>query len=135
MGRKLDEESSLDNVFILSEGKNGSNLNHSYSEVGRIIVKEATLIKSVRNEEDEVYPIAMEVQEESDASADTFDSLNIASLQPNIACSVTPVPNEQPASLPTFQEYIDAGSEVDFCVAIDFTSSNGKHRRLCSFDS
>jgi hypothetical protein len=133
MGRKLDEESSLDNVFILSEGKNGSNLNHSYSEVGRIIVKGATILKSVGNEEDEAYPIAMELQEEGGASVDNFDSLNIAPLRPNIASSVIPVPNEQPASLPTFQECIDAGSEIDFCVGIDFTSSNGKQPRLYPF--
>lgn len=57
-------------------------------------------------------------EEEAIARSETIEdpyAIDIAAL---------PTPMTAPA---TFQDYVNAGCHLDFCVAIDFTSSNGKH--------
>lgn len=51
-------------------------------------------------------------------------AVDMATL-PNRFSSTTP-------RMPTFQDYVVDGCELDLCVAIDFTSSNGKTARLTS---
>jgi len=63
-----------------------------------------------------------------EACDETIEVVDLAKLQPVappsivVATAVAPVPTK------TFQQYVDQGCELEFCVAIDFTSSNGDPR-------
>jgi hypothetical protein len=71
--------------------------------------------------------------------------LNVSTLTPmSSTASVPPKPTSTPTAtpsppvavvaahplLPTFLDYINGGTEMQLCVAIDFTGSNGDPRKL-----
>ena len=99
--------------------KHGFSLQRSMSslkEVGRLCVQLAQVINA--DDGSVVIEGVWDGEEEAIARSETIEdpyAIDIAAL---------PTPMTAPA---TFQDYVNAGCHLDFCVAIDFTSSNGKH--------
>uniref|UniRef100_A0A7R9W2K0 VWFA domain-containing protein n=1 Tax=Pseudictyota dubia TaxID=2749911 RepID=A0A7R9W2K0_9STRA len=60
-------------------------------------------------------------------SATVPETLNLASLH-NDQSAIGTVLQLQASARPTFADYVDSGLDIDLCVAIDFTSSNGDPR-------
>ncbi|GKY90991.1 hypothetical protein MPSEU_000071900 [Mayamaea pseudoterrestris] len=84
--------------------------------VGRLQVLKAELISTQYDDEtfQHVSPL-------SPMNGNVNEVVDLAKLQSTIAIQ----PRADPAR---FQHYLDQGLELDFCVAIDFTSSNGNPR-------
>lgn len=81
-------------------------------EVGRIRVCKASL------HSDDGSPVRDLCSEQAKASV-VVEIVDLANLVP------LDVPKRETTPLRSFSSYIDQGCQIDFCVAIDFTSSNG----------
>ena len=105
----FDEPSERD-LVLMKRGK----------EVGRLRVVKAVVLtaKQIEEEEEEYDRLAKEAAEEDDPAL-----VRLSSVASSIA---TPTSQSTQAS---FQDYyMKNGCEIDFCVAVDFTSSNGDPR-------
>jgi len=87
--------------------------------VGRLQIRLAQVMDTTSMDQNSVDPsfpsVDDTIQQEEEYSSDPY-TINIGAL---------PTPMAAPA---TFQDYIDSGWELEFNVAIDFTSSNGDPR-------
>lgn len=116
----LNTESNMNSTEEEKEAStDGFPLQRSLSkakEVGRLQVRLAQVMDLVNDTERSVpFDIHMSMANLPPQTVDPY-AVDIASL---------PTPIAAPAS---FQEYVQGGWKLDFCVAIDFTSSNGDPR-------
>ena len=73
--------------------------------------------------------------EQTEDESKMTEALDLASLQGDASAIGTTLTFQPNKSIPTFSSYVDSGCEIDLCVAIDFTSSNGEDfRRKCMND-
>lgn len=103
--------------------KHGFSLQRSMSnlkEVGRLCVQLAQVI----NADD--GSVAIEGVWDGEEEAIANESTRSTTIEDPYAIDIAALPTPMAAPA-TFQDYVNAGCHLDFCVAIDFTSSNGKH--------
>jgi hypothetical protein len=103
----------------VEETKQGFRLHRSMQKakmVGRLKIPLAQLIDTENSNRE--FDVRMSVAEMPRVGEDPY-TIDIATL---------PTPMAAPSTTPaaTFQDYVNDGCLLDFCVAIDFTSSNGK---------
>jgi hypothetical protein len=92
-------------------------------EVGRLRVTLAQLIDTAKEDATETFDVHKSL---NDIGAPPSSSGKDASADPYaIDMAKIPTPMAAPA---TFEDYVRDGILLDFCVAIDFTSSNGKKK-------
>ena len=107
--------------------KNGFQLQRSMRNlkpVGRLQVK----LAQVYNPNDEADDVTSLYSTENEMANETVRNAGIEDPY-TVDIAMIPTPLAAPAN---FQDYLDAGCQLDFCVAIDFTSSNGKLREVRS---
>ena len=100
-------------------------------EVGKLSVRQAYLISSAGEELPTTYnllsqsPSTISTTSTSPSSSSPSTSTNGLDYDPlNVDLRQMPVLSSAPAV--SLNEFIDCGGQLEFCVAIDFTSSNGK---------
>lgn len=76
-----------------------------------------------------ISPMRLDRTESSDTTttATRDDPFNVDLRQMSVRLSSNISPTENPAA--TLNDFFDCGGQLDFCVAIDFTSSNGMSPR------
>lgn len=128
--RDFKNDELVGDPWVNEEMKNGFRLQRSTQkskEVGRLKVPLAQLIDTRLNTDltsdatstdsgSRDFNIHLSVSEMGRVSDDDPYAIDIAAL---------PTPMAAPSTA-SFQDFIDGGWLLDFCVAIDFTSSNGK---------
>jgi hypothetical protein len=113
--RSEQEEDQRKEGFMLQRSMN------KVKHVGRLRVELAQVINS-QDEREQIVEASWEHDESPMIRSRT------AIIDDPYAVDIATLPTGM-AARASFQDYIDDGCQIDFCVAIDFTSSNGRYRR------
>ena len=113
-GQSEEEEEAGDSSFLLQpKSSKGVQSNETTGKV--------TVVSAFIQRLDEVRQRPQRILPRQYLSSGSTIGFNNLSLTDETVQSATPTPSK-------FSDYIDAGLDIDLCVAIDFTSSNGNPR-------
>ena len=127
---EIERDQSI-NGFILQRGTD------NMKRVGRLYVKLAQVIDNTYGEDisESICTDNGDDNSSRHGSVGNFDSpstprsMSFRDVTDPYAIDIAAIP--APVAAPaTFQDYVQDGCQLDFCVAIDFTSSNGKYSML-----
>uniref|UniRef100_A0A7S4UM67 Copine C-terminal domain-containing protein n=1 Tax=Ditylum brightwellii TaxID=49249 RepID=A0A7S4UM67_9STRA len=151
----MDDEERDNVTFIVRKGM-ADHAGPDNEEMGRIVILEANIVLDGEDQGQQknsmtILPVTGLGPPALHAPTEYSDAINMAKLQddsnhhsngdnmyrtggdgggdrPSLPSSISTVMKTTAKARPSFLDYIDNGCEVDFCVAIDFTSSNGDPR-------
>mmetsp|Transcript_33783 Transcript_33783/g.50862 ORF Transcript_33783/g.50862 Transcript_33783/m.50862 type:complete len:281 (+) Transcript_33783:853-1695(+) len=152
----MDDEERDNVTFIVRKGM-ADHAGPDNEEMGRIVILEANIVLDGEDQGQQknsmtILPVTGLGPPALHAPTEYSDAINMAKLQddsnhhsngdnmyrtggdgggdrPSLPSSISTVMKTTAKARPSFLDYIDNGCEVDFCVAIDFTSSNGELER------
>lgn len=105
----------------------------SNDTTGEIIVVSAfvQLSNEVRHRSQQILSYDFSSEEENDVLVENSNSSinNMCSMAADLKVNGSSPSSFTRPQTAKFSDYVDAGLDIDFCVAIDFTSSNGDPRR------
>uniref|UniRef100_A0A7S4HVZ5 C2 domain-containing protein n=1 Tax=Odontella aurita TaxID=265563 RepID=A0A7S4HVZ5_9STRA len=115
----------------------------AYEEAGCIAVMEGSIVIDGKENSVEIMPLvdqeqvfeaevavngSEDQQEDEEKDIPGTSIISLASLQLDRSSIGTVLELQASKAMPTFTAYVDSGLDIDLCVALDFTSSNGDPR-------